>query len=66
MTITPQTKLFSPIQVGSFDLKHRVVMAPLTRMRAEKVTGVPQDVSTEYYTQRATGECHPVMILVAE
>ena len=28
--------LFSPLQVGPYRLDHRLVMAPLTRMRAEK------------------------------
>ncbi|KAK8850748.1 hypothetical protein IAR55_004668 [Kwoniella newhampshirensis] len=54
MTIAPQSKLFTPLAVGALELKHRVVMAPLTRMRAEKGTGVPQDISAEYYTQRAS------------
>ncbi|WWD20912.1 hypothetical protein CI109_105390 [Kwoniella shandongensis] len=54
MTIAPQTKLFTPISAGSLDLKHRIVMAPLTRMRAEKGTGVQLDRSANYYTQRAT------------
>ena len=29
------TDLFSPITAGPFDLSHRVVMAPMTRNRAE-------------------------------
>src|SRR5712672_1159049 len=28
--------LFSPVQIGPYQLGHRLVMAPLTRMRAEK------------------------------
>jgi len=47
------TKLFSATQVGTLNLTHRVVLAPLTRLRTE--TGdVPGDLMVEYYTQRAT------------
>lgn len=43
--------LFEPIKLGSDELSHRLVMAPLTRFRA---TGhVPQPIMTEYYEQRA-------------
>ncbi|WP_320534983.1 alkene reductase [Robbsia andropogonis] len=45
--------LFAPFSVGRYALKHRVVMAPLTRMRTD--TGnVPGDLMVEYYKQRAT------------
>jgi N-ethylmaleimide reductase len=45
--------LFSPVQVGAFSLAHRIVLAPLTRMRT--VTGfVPNELMVEYYAQRAT------------
>ncbi|WVW80907.1 hypothetical protein I302_102898 [Kwoniella bestiolae CBS 10118] len=55
MTITnPNSKLFVPLKAGALDLKHRVVMAPLTRFRAEKGTGVPGEWAAEYYSQRAT------------
>ncbi|WWC69273.1 uncharacterized protein I206_103211 [Kwoniella pini CBS 10737] len=53
MTIQ-NSKLFAPIKVGTVDLKHRIVMAPLTRFRAEKGTGVPGEYAEEYYSQRAT------------
>ena len=33
-------KLFAPVQLGSLNLKHRVVMAPLTRSRAEQPGGI--------------------------
>ncbi|AOW03417.1 hypothetical protein B0I73DRAFT_130968 [Yarrowia lipolytica] len=46
------THLFSPIQVGASQLSNRVVLAPLTRIRAEK--HVPSDLAVEYYTQRAS------------
>jgi N-ethylmaleimide reductase len=59
--------LFSPLQIGSFKLEHRVVMAPLTRMRAERATLAPRPLNAEYYGQRATSggliiaEASPVM-----
>jgi N-ethylmaleimide reductase len=48
------SKLFSPIQVGPVPLKHRVVMAPLTRSRAELPGDVPGNLMLQYYTQRAS------------
>lgn len=46
--------LFSPLQVGPYRLSHRVVMAPLTRMRAERPSLAPRLLNAEYYAQRAT------------
>ncbi|KAL0265356.1 hypothetical protein SLS55_001321 [Diplodia seriata] len=46
------TKLFTPLKVGSTPLDHRVVMAPLTRFRAT-ADNVPTDVMARYYAQRA-------------
>jgi 2,4-dienoyl-CoA reductase-like NADH-dependent reductase (Old Yellow Enzyme family) len=45
--------LFEPIKVGTQELKHRVVLAPLTRMRADRST-IPNDMMQDYYAQRAT------------
>ena len=45
--------LFSPIQIGRITLDHRVVMAPLTRHRANKAH-VHGDLAVEYYGQRAS------------
>ena len=59
--------LFSPLQVGPYRLNHRVVMAPLTRMRAERPSLAPRPLNAEYYGQRATpggliiAEASPVM-----
>src|SRR6266436_4927950 len=47
-------KLFTPIQVGSMQLKHRVVMAPLTRSRSLQPGSIPGDLMLEYYTQRTS------------
>lgn len=46
--------LFSPITLGSISLKNRMIMAPLTRSRAPKDSGVPQPMNVTYYEQRAT------------
>lgn len=44
--------LFSPLTLGDLDLPNRVVMAPLTRMRAD-AEGVPGALIAEHYAQRA-------------
>jgi N-ethylmaleimide reductase len=60
--------LFSPLQVGPYRLQHRIVMAPLTRMRADRSSFVPRALNAEYYGQRATpgglliAEATPVMV----
>ncbi|KAI9339548.1 putative NADH-dependent flavin oxidoreductase [Zopfochytrium polystomum] len=53
--------LFQPIQVGRYHLKHRVAMAPLTRIRATvrndltpAEENVPTALMATYYGQRAT------------
>src|SRR6202140_726696 len=46
--------LFSPLRIGPYQLRHRLVMAPLTRMRAEKPSLAPRPLNAEYYAQRAT------------
>lgn len=45
-------KLFSPIQVGTSALQHRVVLAPLTRFRAHK-SHTHSDLAITHYKQRA-------------
>ncbi|KAE9409916.1 FMN-linked oxidoreductase [Gymnopus androsaceus JB14] len=45
--------LFQPAQVGNMLLKNRVVMAPLTRFRAD-AAHVPHPIVGEYYAQRAS------------
>ena len=47
-------KLFTPVRLGAVELKHRVVMAPLTRSRSRQPDDVPGDLMLEYYTQRAS------------
>lgn len=46
--------LFETVERGPLKLKNRLVLAPLTRSRAPRYTGVPTDLHTEYYSQRAT------------
>ena len=47
-------KLSRPVQLGSLKLKHRVVMAPLTRSRSEQPGGIPGDMMVRYYSDRAS------------
>src|ERR1700730_13521097 len=54
MDARAHNKLFVPVQVGAITLKHRVVMPPLSRLRAEWPTGAPSDLNVAYYSQRAS------------
>ena len=45
--------LFSPLKMGALTLPNRILMAPLTRCRAED-EHVPGPLMAEYYAQRAT------------
>ena len=45
--------LFSPVKIGNMHLDHRVVLAPMTRMRASSGDHVPlPHMVKEYYSQR--------------
>ncbi|ARP92479.1 alkene reductase [Bordetella genomosp. 9] len=46
------TTLFDPLDIGELRLPNRIVMAPLTRLRAPG--GVPNALMAEYYVQRAS------------
>jgi N-ethylmaleimide reductase len=48
-----ETDLFSPIDLGPYRLANRVVMAPLTRSRAQ-AADVPNPLAPTYYAQRAS------------
>ena len=50
-----QHKLFEATRIGVIDIANRVVMAPLTRCRADAASGdVPgSDMNVEYYRQRS-------------
>jgi N-ethylmaleimide reductase len=54
MTRTQSPHLFSPVQLGALSLKHRVIMAPLTRSRSIQPDSVPGDLMRTYYEQRAS------------
>src|ERR1700678_1343021 len=45
--------LFSPLQLGAVRIPNRIIMAPLTRMRAG-ANGVPTPMNAKYYAQRAS------------
>lgn len=45
--------LFEPLELGDIELRNRVVMAPLTRLRADE-EGVPTELMVEHYRQRAS------------
>jgi N-ethylmaleimide reductase len=47
-------KLFSSLILGTMTLRHRVVMAPLTRLRSDQPGDVPGDLMAEYYAQRTS------------
>lgn len=45
--------IFDPIKLGDIELKNRIIMAPLTRCRAD-AGRVPNALMAEYYVQRAS------------
>jgi N-ethylmaleimide reductase len=49
----PTDVFFTPYTLGDLQLKNRIVMAPLTRTRADNPGKVPNELMTEYYAQRA-------------
>jgi len=59
---TKPQPLFTPVRMGKLELPNRIVMAPLTRMRAANAGHAPTALHAEYYAQRASagliiGEC---------
>lgn len=47
------SQLFTPVRIGRHTLPNRLVMAPMTRSRADD-DGVPSDLVATYYSQRAS------------
>ena len=47
------TTLFDPIRLGAIAAPNRILMAPLTRARADRAA-VPTPIMAEYYAQRAS------------
>lgn len=56
------SELFQPLQIGNVELQHRVVMAPLTRLRAD-ADNVPLPMATAYHEQRSSV---PGTLIIAE
>ena len=52
MTDATTSDVLAPVTIGAFQLKNRVVMAPLTRSRSND-DGVPPAFAADYYSQRA-------------
>lgn len=46
--------LFRPLKVGWQELEHRIVLAPMTRIRADESSFAPTELTVEYYRQRAS------------
>ena len=46
--------LFKKIKIGGHELTHRIVLAPMTRIRACRETLAPTDLTVQYYSQRAS------------
>ncbi|CAZ88304.1 N-ethylmaleimide reductase, FMN-linked [Thiomonas arsenitoxydans] len=46
--------LFTPLQLGALQLPNRMVMAPLTRSRAQQPGDIPGEMNARYYAQRAS------------
>ncbi|MGB3311642.1 MAG: alkene reductase [Nodosilinea sp.] len=51
--MSTEKNLFTPVQLGAYELPNRIVMAPLTRNRAGE-GNVPQLLNVTYYEQRAS------------
>jgi N-ethylmaleimide reductase len=48
------SKLFTPIKAGDFNLSHRVVLAPMTRLRTIQPGDIPSPMMAQFYGQRAS------------
>jgi N-ethylmaleimide reductase len=49
-----RTPLFQSVRMGDIELANRIVMSPLTRMRAANPALAPTELHAEYYAQRAS------------
>lgn len=61
-SINPESRLFKPLKIGKMNIKYRIGMAPLTRMRATE-DRVPTSLMKEYYSQRASA---PGTLIISE
>jgi len=46
--------LFTPTKVGAYELSHRVVLAPMTRLRTVQPGDIPSPMMADFYGQRAS------------
>lgn len=46
--------LLEKLQLGDLELKNRIVMAPMTRSRADNPGNIPTELQATYYSQRAS------------
>ncbi len=51
MSVQP---LFTPVRMGDLDLSNRIVMAPLTGVRAGPIDHVPTALQAEYHAEQAS------------
>lgn len=58
----PQSRLFTPLRLGTVDLKHRVVLAPLTRYRNDD-DNAPLPFMQKYYADRGSA---PGTLVISE
>jgi N-ethylmaleimide reductase len=54
MNSIAEHKIFTSFTIGRVSLRHRVVMAPLTRLRSEQPGDVPGPLMAQYYEQRTS------------
>ncbi|KAJ7739255.1 hypothetical protein DFH07DRAFT_870440 [Mycena maculata] len=59
----PTTKLFEPLKVGTLTLQHRIVLAPMTRLKADDAHVPIIPLVSDFYGQRAS---KPGSLLVTE
>ncbi len=48
--------LLTPVCMGDLELRNRVVIAPLTRTRADNPAHAPIELHARYYAQRASAD----------
>lgn len=51
--MTTTQPLLQPVRLGALELPNSVVMAPMTRARAQNAELAPTDLHATYYAQRA-------------
>lgn len=53
-TASTEPQLYSPLKLGAYELSHRVVLAPMTRLRTTLPGEIPSAMMAEFYGQRAS------------